>query len=72
MGIVLMLQGCLGVEHCNCHSWDRDQAQPGSGAGWKGGFAEDSMLELGGSWIVPRQPQQNEESTFLGAWFQSA
>lgn len=53
---MLTLQGCLGVEHCNCHMWDRDQAQPGPEAGWKGLFAEDSMLEQGGSWILSSEP----------------
>lgn len=54
MGIVLTLQGCLGVEHCNCPTWDRDQARPGPEAGWKGRFTEVSMLEQGGTLYTPQ------------------
>lgn len=72
MGIVLTLRGCLGVEHCNCHTWDRDQARPGPEAAWKGRFAEDSVLEQGKLDTPQSALLENEESTFLGAWFPSA
>lgn len=56
MGIVLTLRGCLGVEHCNCHTWDRDQARPGPEVAWKGRFAEDFVLEQGEVGYSPVSP----------------
>lgn len=43
----------LHMEHWNWHTWDRDQAQPGPGAVWKGCLAEDSMLEQGEAGYSP-------------------